>query len=482
MGGTTSRKKLVSRRWTTGLLALALIAVGSVRADDLRVLPAPTPVLPAPRKVETATATVGYDLDALRATALAHNPAIAAAKASLASAIAGQQGIDNLRVPTCLQPDLPYRRQQAALGVQAAEAGVRNTELLVVFGVQYAYVSYLYAKEQERLVRKSLDEPKEGKDEKDKKDSHNLASLVKNVRKVTAKDSKVGTDLRERDALFLEGVLAYARSRLSEAESGSRRALSALREAVGVASDVPLPLKHQQLIDVQRSLNLRLLTALALANRPDLLAASINTQVSELEVQAQGSRNSLNLRTFASGADLHAMPLPAGRYDQEYRPGVTGPEMPPFLSGKKCDRVARASALASRAGSVADKARSLISLEVEQAFLRYEEAAAKVVALTQSAAKLKTAIEGKAEVGKEGKAGHVSAIEGAAQRLAKTKFEDDTKPVLDDLLKFGQVYSQVQVQLNEARYQKLIALITLERATGAAFRADLCSAPEVNDE
>jgi outer membrane protein TolC len=476
MGGRTSGKGPTPRRWTTGLLALALVAQGAVRAGDAKVLPPPA-------KVETGIVVAGYDLDALRATALAHNPAIAAAKASLASAIAGQQGVENLRVPTCLQPDLPFRRQQAALGVQAAEAGVRNAELHVAFGVQFAYVSYLYAKEQERLVRKSVEEPKEeGKDEKEKKGSLNLAALVKSVRKVTAKDSKVGTDLRERDALFLEGVLAYARSRLSEAENGSGRALSALREAVGVGCDVPLPLKHQRLLDVQRSLNLRQLTDLALTNRPDLLAASINTRVSELEVQAQGSRNSLNVRTFASGADLHAIPLPAGRYDQEYRPAVVGPEMPPFLSGKKCDRVARASALASRAGSVADKARALITLEVEQAFLRHEEAAAKVASLTQSAAKLKTAIEGTKDVGIEGKAGYVKGIEGAAQRLAKTKFEDDTKPVLDDLLKFGQVYSQVQVQLNEARYQKLIALITLERATGAAFRADLCSAPEVNDE
>ena len=138
MGGTTSGKGPTSRRWTAGILIAGLITVGAVRAGDAKVLPPPA-------KVETGIVVAGYDLDALRATALAHNPAIAAAKASLASAIAGQQGVENLRVPTCLQPDLPFRRQQAALGVQAAEAGVRNAELLVAFGVQYAYVSYLFA-------------------------------------------------------------------------------------------------------------------------------------------------------------------------------------------------------------------------------------------------------------------------------------------------------------------------------------------------
>ena len=460
MGGTTAGKGPVSSRWVTGFLALGLLALGSVRAGDLKVLP------PSAR-IEPGVVVAVYDLDALRATALIHNPAIAAAKASLASAIAGQQGVENLHVPTILQPDLPFRRKQACLGVQAAEAGVRNAELLVAFGVQYAYVSYLFAKEQERIAREAVE---------DKEGTQNLAYLSKRIREVTAKDAMVDTDLKERDALFLEGVVSFARSRLSEAETGSRRALSALREAVGVGCDVPLPLKHQRLLDAKRSLDLKQLTGLALANRPDLLAASINAQVSDLEVQAQASRKALNVRTFASGADLHAIPLPAGRYDQEYRPGVIGPEMPPFLSGKKCDRVARATALASRAGSVNDKARALVILEIEQAFLRYEEAAAKIAALTRSVAELKVAMNGTKDKGK------VKGIEGAANRLENTRFEVGSKAALDDLLKFGQVYSLVRVQLNESRYQLLIALITLERATGAAFRADLSSAPEITDE
>ena len=458
MSDTTSGTRLLSPRWTVGLLALSLIAFGFARGDDKSVLPAPATV-----SEETGPK---YDLDQLRATALANNPSIAAAKASLASAIAGQQGVENIRVPTFLQPDLPFRRKQACLGVEAAEAGVRQAELHTVFGVQFAYVSYLFAIEQEQLVKEVLDEKKNA----------NLTSFHKSVVKVTSKGSKVDTDLKERDALFLDGVLSYARSKLTEAETGKRRALSALREAVGVASDVPLPLKHQRLLDVKRAVDLRQLSDLALSNRPELLAASINVQVSELEVKAQGSRHSLSVKTFASGGDLHANPLPAGRYEQEYRPGPIGPEMPTFLSGKKCDRVARATALASRAVSVSDKARALILLEVEQAFHRYEEATAKIAHLSQAAEKLKVAVNGTED--KE----DVKGIQGASKRLIDTKFEEGAKIALDDSLKFGQVYSQVRVQLNEARYQQLIALITLERATGAAFRADLCGAPEIKEE
>ena len=60
MGGTTSGKGPISRRWTTGLLAAGLIAVGSVRAGDVTRLSPPARVRPA-------VTVVAYDLDSLRA-------------------------------------------------------------------------------------------------------------------------------------------------------------------------------------------------------------------------------------------------------------------------------------------------------------------------------------------------------------------------------------------------------------------------------
>src|SRR5947209_556097 len=50
-------------------------------------------------------------------TALAQQPNLAAQRASLASAEASRQALEELRVPTFIARDLPIRRQQAALGV-----------------------------------------------------------------------------------------------------------------------------------------------------------------------------------------------------------------------------------------------------------------------------------------------------------------------------------------------------------------------------
>jgi outer membrane protein TolC len=447
MSGTTSGNWPISRRWTVGFLALGFITLGSVRADDIRVLPPPIRAS-ADAKDGSGSAVPKFSLDSLRATALLHNSSIAVAKASLAAAVAGQQGVDNLRIPTFLQPDLPFRRKQACLGVQAAEAGVRQAELLTIFGVQYAYVSVLYAQEQERIATKAgvrLDE---------------YTKSVKDVRK----DPGVKTDLRVNDEIFLESLQLFAASKLVETRSGTRRALSALREAMGVGCDVPLEFEHGRLLDVKPTLDRKALVELALANRPELLQASINVQVTELEVQAQKSRHSLNVRTFASGADLHANPLPAGRYDTEYRPGAIGPEMPPFLSGKKCDRVARASAYLGRAVSLLERTRTLITLEVEQAFFRYQETTEKFESLTKGASILR------------------KAADDREKKLKNAFFGDGSIPVLYELLEYSRVLAQMRAQANEARYQQLIALITLERATGAAFRAALSGAPEVKDE
>ena len=228
--------------------------------------------------------------------------------------------------------------------------------------------------------------------------------------------------------------------------------------------DVPIRLHHSRLIEVTATLDKQQLTQLALRYRPELVQAAINAQVCELEVAAQQSRHSLNVRTFASGADLHAAALPAGRYDSEYRPGVAGPEMPPFLSGKQCDRVARAGADAARAVSVNERARGLIVLEIEQAYLRATESAEKLGPLTKGGVLLK------------------KVNQKVLDRLRFSKFGEGSRAVLDELLRDGQVAAQVRSSANEARYQHLLALITLQRATGNAFKVDLNSAPELKDE
>src|SRR5262249_61609335 len=73
--------------------------------------------------------------------------------------------------------------------------------------------------------------------------------------------------------------------------------------------------------------------AAALARRGEIVQAMTAVQVVDYEICAQQALLSPNTRTFASGSDIHANPLPAGEYGEIYQPGALGIEMPPTLTG-----------------------------------------------------------------------------------------------------------------------------------------------------
>jgi len=214
------------------------------------------------------------------------------------------------------------------------------------------------------------------------------------------------------------------------------------------------------LLDVSAVLDLTLLVQLALAHRPEVIQTAVAAQVAELEISCQEvRRRSLTLRTFASGSDIHAQPLPAGSYDERYSPAAVGPEMPGTINGRQPDRVEQARAYAERARQVVEKTRNLVRLEVEQAYYRCLEASRKLEKFAQGA-KLSD-----------------SAIKGIRESI---KDFTEVRSRVDALLNTALIGSQLQIGQNEARYQLLIALAGLERATGGAFCAGLEKAGQIS--
>src|SRR5438034_1866939 len=76
-------------------------------------------------------------LDLLDCLQIAHErqPAIAAARASLAAHEASYRGVMGLRAPGFLAPDLPVRKQQAGRGLAAARADLCQTEYDTTYAV-----------------------------------------------------------------------------------------------------------------------------------------------------------------------------------------------------------------------------------------------------------------------------------------------------------------------------------------------------------
>jgi outer membrane protein TolC len=377
-----------------------------------------SPAAPAPART--------LDLAACRALALEKQPAVAAANASFAAAVARQQGLENLCVPTFLVRDLPKRREQAALGLTSAQAGVLSAEIDTVYAVEFAYVSYLYAVEQDRLANDVLKELRKIRD--GFKDS----------------DADVPEKKQTRAAAVakIEALELLTQARQQEATVGIERSLSLLREAIGLEDNCPLSLVEQELsescpLDEQQAVQL------ALTRRPEIVQASIGTEVTDLEICAQQSRRfALTLSTFATGSDLHANPLPGASFSPGYRPGAIGLEMPVTMVGKRHDRVEQAKTYNARAFSVLEKTRNLIRLETEQAFLRFKEA------------------KKKRELFERGQA-------RARRSRGLTRPPQPTE--LTDYLDIARLATDLRFETNRAQYEMRIALIALERATAGGF-------------
>jgi outer membrane protein TolC len=155
----------------------------------------------------------------------------------------------------------------------------------------------------------------------------------------------------------------------------------------------------------------------------------------------------LHAKTFAAYADLSPPPLTAEARPPDARQIVFGLELPPYLSGTRCGRVDRARAYQARADSVAEKVRNLVTLEAEEAYLKWVEESRKLTHFRQAAEQAEGAVE-----------------------LADKDF-DQNKPSVtyDDVLAAVVLVTQLQARAAESMYQYALSLANLQRATGGAF-------------
>jgi outer membrane protein TolC len=225
------------------------------------------------------------------------------------------------------------------------------------------------------------------------------------------------------------------------------RALAALREAMGVEPDFCFQLVETTMPSPPLTVTKEVVIGLALERRGEIVQATSAACIADLEIQAQGATHLPTARTFASGSDIHARPIPQGISNTEYRPGAIGLEMPPLMAGPRKLRMERASALAARAAAVVDKTRHLVALEAEDAFLKYQETA-RNLPLTKEAADKAQPLAMK-----------IQASLAGGQNVRP-------KEVLDALI-HGE---QSRAQYNETLHRYLHGLAALERVTAGGVQ------------
>ena len=371
------------------------------------------------------------------AIAVERHPAIKAAQASLNATQAGSQSLQNFgTVGTLISPDLEIRKQQAQRGLTASAAEYQRAYNEVVQDVTRMYYTAVYARQQEAVAR----------------------SIIPPLRLyIRAARALIDT---EPDPTKLEGLspekigamrigLRTALDKQVQAQLGYKRALAALRQAMGVSEqnfnirprDSELPVMEQT-----KEITKELVVNLAVERRPELALAAAGLDAFRLEVYAQAKIPFKRVvPTFASGSDLHAKDVPSAMRGKEYRPGGVGPEMPPQLVGSKYDRVCRAMAFSQRAEAVYESARGLVTLEAENGYYEFEQAGEKLRLAKESL-----------DIGLEIQ----KRIRDRAP-LVKAK---------DQLVQAEVLAANAQAAYVEAVWEHLLALGALERITAGGIR------------
>jgi outer membrane protein TolC len=397
--------------------------------------PAQEPAQEPPQEHEVPFANRPLSLTDCLSIGMSSQPAMGAANSSLAAALAAQSGVDNLpRFAGLLSRDLRVRRHQAAWGVQIASAGVDLAEWETRYAIIRNFYSVMYAHTQGKLLDELVEKLKAARDK--------TAAFLEDP-KIKVKDLMV-SDL---DVKNLEAQIGIYRARRAEASVGMKKALAALREAMGV-QECPLILIEAPLLVPIPDLECRHVLALAMERRGEMVQVNSALQVTGLEIEAQRLLMfKMTAKTFASASDIHSKPIPQGIFNNEYRPGAIGLEMPVFMVGRRGDRVDRAEAFHSRAGSVVDKTANLVTLDAEVAFYKWEEAVERIRHLEQAR---KVSYE-------------------YAESATKRFMEANGKRAPDELVRSRTLQEQTQAAYNEALYIHVLALAGLERVTAGGI-------------
>lgn len=326
-------------------------------------LPAPTPVAPAAPKTSLKKLTLGECL----AIAEVNHPALRMAESSLSQTVKGAEAIRNLpKIAEWIKPELPVRRMQAANGITAAEAAVAKAHQEIRYDVCRLYYTVVYARQQEFIVNEITEQLKLYKDFVDKFLAKPEPNSPLKITAATAKQINI--------------FLAKANDKLEMARAGQAKAIAALKQAMGVdpatkdfePKDTELPIMGGTVTEEQ-------VIQHSMARRPELVQAAAATDAFRLEVCAQDkNRFGLQVQTLSNATDLHANVVPAPVRNGEYRPGATPPEMPPFLFGKRTERVSRAIDISRRQDAQYDQVQSLVKLQAIYAYETWRETNARM--------------------------------------------------------------------------------------------------------
>lgn len=360
-------------------------------------------------------------------------PSLIATRCRLAAAYSGLASLEEMRGGP-LRRDLPIRRQQAQLGIAAAQADLARIQVENRYVVTRAYLSVLYSRAQRKVIDELIDD---------------LDYLRQRVQAGVEKKERPEWTTATVDLITL--YLHRAEARRAEANRGLALSLAALRESLDLGPEVCLNVADEPIPQPAVSVCREEIIAAAVARRGEAIQANLAVEVGDLEIQAQAKhRHERPVNTFAAVSDLHARNVPQPSYGEEFRPGGIPLAMPHVLVGPTARRVETAQNFNGQIAAIAHKTRNLLILEAEEAYQLWQEWSQKVHVLR---AAQKVGVRLGSELHEE--------------------FRGPIKRVLETALPQSLLAAQARTDFNEALFRQAISLAALERVTGGVFCAGL---------
>lgn len=424
-------------RWlhrTTAFACLATLTLTTSLAQDAaKAKPAdPKESTGKDKPGPAVTSETKLGLGECIAIALERQPNIRAAYASLRATEIGTRSLTKLGfVARLVTPDLPYRRQQSDRGLTIGHADVLKVQQETVYDVTRLYYTFIYARQQEQTASEIIDQ-------------------MEVFYKIAEESLKEGVQpgLNQFTLFRMEDAISEVKSPRVTARTGQRKALAALKEAMGVEQSFSFVPKDLEMPIMGGTVTEEQVVSFAMSRRPEMTLASAGVDAFRLEICAQNAvPRRQRVPTLAYGSDLHARMVPQPHRNGEYRPGALSPEMPANLVGSREDRVARAREYSDRQESVLDKTRNLVELEATNSYLDW----------LASVDRLKIA---------------TTRFESSKKML---KLSRESAPNIRD---YGQLIineglaAKAQADYLEAVYENIKALATLERVTAGGVKPD----------
>src|SRR5262249_29307437 len=290
----------LSRVVTGGVFAglSILLAAPASSPPDEPALAGPVPVAPAAVAPVVVPALSFEDCLHLGRE---NQPSIRAALASLSAAQNGQRGLNEIRFGSRLSKDLPIRKEQAAHGVAAQAANLRQVQRDVDASVARMYYSVIYARMQLKVAQQISDR---------------LKAVVSVGETLLGKEG-APPDLNALQIGKAKLFMALAQARVDEATRGLQRATAALREAMGLCPEYQFTVAEGKLPDVLQGVNKDEIVRLATCLRGEVSMVNSGAAIARLEIDAQNAVRRVRRPTAAQGGDMHARPVPTGSFGED---------------------------------------------------------------------------------------------------------------------------------------------------------------------